>query len=158
MGMHNYGFLLDENVVRLKQHFPKSRAKTVYDYSLEGKPDARVIKTAGDEGLIIVTADGQYPEFFRKIGTERRGGAHLYGLVQIVPTDIERQKRLFPLREVESRMRLDGKIVTWTMVALYNLCVRVDEGRRVTVLRLPPCPCNNQQDRDAAEKIFGPVQ
>ena len=76
MGMHNYGFLLDENVVKLKSLFPRNRAKTVHDYSLDGKEDAKVIKTAGDEGLIIVTADAQYPEFFRTVAKTGRSGRH----------------------------------------------------------------------------------
>lgn len=158
MGMHNYGFLLDENVVKLKSLFPRNRAKTVHDFDLNGEADAKVIKKAGDEGLIIVTADAQYPEFFRNVASMGRSSRHLYGLVLIVPTDLERQKRLFPLSEIESRLRLNGaKNISWPIVSTYNLLVRVEERRRVTVQRLPPCPCQDGSERAQADKYLGPL-
>ena len=156
MGMHNYGFLLDENVVKLKSLFPRNRAKTVHDYKLDGEPDSKVIKVAGDEGLIIVTADAQYPEFFRKIAHSGGSKQHLYGLVLIVPTDLERQKRLFPLNEIENRLRLNEvKNISWPIVSGYNLLVRVEEGRRVTVQRLPPCPAKTDPSEFSQTNTLG---
>jgi hypothetical protein len=156
--MHTFGFLLDENVAKLKHLFPRNRAKTVHDYQLGGESDQNVIKTAGDQRLIVVTSDAQYPEFFRRVSMSRKSGRHLYGLVIIAPIDIEQQRRLFPLGEIENRMRLNSENITWPMVSTYNLLVRVAEGRRVNIERLPPCPCQDASERAVADKYLGPVK
>jgi hypothetical protein len=157
MGNFKYGFLLDENVVALQSLFPKGRAKTVNDFSLAGKADSEVIKKAGEEAFIVVTSDAQYIEFFRQISASNSQGRHIHGLVIVTPTDFEKQKRLFPIAEIEKKMTLNGMKMNWQIVSEYNLLVRVEENRRVTTLRLPLCPCADSETRKQADKVFGKV-
>jgi|SRR4029077_6867054 hypothetical protein len=111
-----YRFLLDRDVSKSASLFPVKRTRTIAQVDLpENATDFQIVQKVWDLRLTIVTANGD--DFVREINsflnqTKRVDCHEMFGLV-ILPNGYENHRRLLP--EIEQKLRLDGKKVTWTV-------------------------------------------
>lgn len=141
MAAVTYAFLCDENAMHLAELFPAGRAKTVADFGMLGASDPEVMRKADDDRRILVSSNrDDFKELFVKHAAQggRKKCTDLYGLV-LFAGEKGAQLRI-PIRELGSRLRLDGKRIGWSDVHYQNLLVRVMADGRVRVERLPRCP------------------
>lgn len=122
-GLHQYGFLLDNDVAKVAACLPKKRVKTLADVGLsEDASDAAIVKEAWRRGLTIIT--GNAKDFVREIenfqGQTSRTNCHeMWGLVAL-PNGYELQKRI--LESFDERLRKAG--LRWADVADGNYLIR----------------------------------
>ena len=144
-----YRFLLDEDVKGLLPLFPPKRVKTTADLDLPtNASDAAIVKAAWRRGFTIVTANtrdfNREVEAFLTTGPKRRCRC-LWGLVLLPSGTIQRQL-LKRLRNLERRLQLDGKSVTWRDVQANHYRVTVYGDRSVKVSKLPRCAYHRKKD------------
>ncbi len=138
--MKPYKFLLDRDVSKAAYLFPRRRARTVADVGLsETAKDAAIVEKAWELEATIVTSNGD--DFLREVRkflrrTKRKDCHDLFGLV-ILPNKFEIQRRT--LAELGSRLRFNGKKITWDDIWQNNLCVRVVAVGNPEITQLPRC-------------------
>jgi hypothetical protein len=96
--MRGYKFLLDRDVQKAKDCFPRKRVFTAEKAGLsEDAPDSAVVRRAFDLDAIIVTANGE--DFFREIiDFQRKSKSSAYGCREmhcliVLSSGIEAQRR-----------------------------------------------------------------
>lgn len=135
-----FGFLLDRDVSKAASLFPPRRTRTIAQAGLpENATDREIVEKAWKLGRTIVTRNGF--EFVREIEkflseTKRTDCHDMFGLV-ILPNGCESQKRLLP--ELEKKLWLDRKKITWSDVADLDCCVRVKKIGNPEVTRFERC-------------------
>jgi hypothetical protein len=144
-----YHFLLDEDVKGLRSLFPPKRVKTTADVGLPtNASDAAIVKAAWRRALIIVTANtvdfNREVEGFLTTGQKRRCRC-LWGLVLLPSGTIQRQL-LKRFGNLEKRLRLDGKAVTWRDVLFNHYRVTVHGDGSVKVSKLRRCAYHRKKD------------
>jgi hypothetical protein len=137
-----YAFLIDECVLGCAKYFPPGRAITADKVGLLSSSDRKVVEKTDEMGCIVVTNNTRdYREEFKRYA--EAGGKNvctdLYGLL-IIPNDAKDWKRVFPISDLEKRLRLNGRRIRWRDVFECNLCVKVEATGRVSVEELPRCP------------------
>ena len=141
MAAVTYAFLCDENAMHLAPLFPAGRAKTVADFGMLGASDPEVLAMADRDRRILVTSNrDDFKDLY--VAHAAKGGKRkctdLYGLV-LFSGEKSAQLRL-SMRQIASKLRLDGKRVGWEAIPEENLLVRVMADGKVRVERLPRCP------------------
>jgi hypothetical protein len=138
--MLKYGFLFDRDVSKASSLFPASRVRTVAEAGLpDDATDAAIVRKAWELRLTVVTANGDdfVSEFNEFLSQTKRTDCHdMFGLV-ILPNGYENQRR--SLKGIEKKLRLDGRRVTWAVVADKDCCVRVKKEGNPEVTRFPRC-------------------
>jgi len=112
-----YRFLLDRDVSKSPSLFPAKRARTIAQVDLpDNTTDPQIVRKAWDLRLTTVTSNGDHfvREITKFLNQTRQVDCHeMYGLV-ILLNGYEIHRRLLP--EIEEKLRLGGKKVTWAEV------------------------------------------
>jgi hypothetical protein len=140
--MSSYRFLLDRDVQKAKNCFPRKRAITAAEAGLaDDAPDSVVVERAFDLGAIIVTANGD--DFFREVIKFQRktkrtadGCREMNGLV-VLSSGFEVQRR--QIARALERMYFGSDKIDWADVWNENYYVRLKDGGRAEVNLLPRC-------------------
>lgn len=147
--MITYKFLFDNNCEKAAVFFPKRRIVTLKQAGLNPKAtDRKIVEIASENQWIIVTANGDdfVSEINRYLKETKKSDCHdLSGLV-ILPSDHEVQRHA--LRDVEGKLRLNGKQIKWKDVWELDCCVRVTKTR-VHVIRFERCFYCRKNDNKA---------
>ncbi|MGA2085783.1 MAG: hypothetical protein ABSG60_09720 [Terracidiphilus sp.] len=132
--MSDYRFLIDNDSLSSARYFPKRRIVTFHQAGLEpSAPDVAIVVKAYEFGCIIVSANGPHfeAEMRKFLATTKRKDCHdLYGLV-IIPNQAAIQDRVLP--KLATKLRLEGKRISWDDVWRKNLLVRVRSDGVVNV-------------------------
>lgn len=107
-----------------------------------GAPDPKVVRRSDELRCTVVTNDKRdYRDEFRRYVEfgGKRICTDLFGLL-IIPNNASDWEHVFPINQLEKRLRLHGEPVTWREVYVRNLYVKVEARGKVIVEELPRCP------------------
>jgi hypothetical protein len=128
--MSVYKFLFDNNCEKAALLFPKRRTVTLKQAGVSPKAtDREIVEIACENQWIIVTVNGDdfVSEINRYLKQTKKTECHdLSGLV-ILPNGHELQRQA--LRNIEDKLILDGKHISWKEVWKLDCRVRVTKTR-----------------------------
>lgn len=142
--MSHFKFLLDESVKHLARRFPAKRVFTLESLALpRDAPDDDILDVASIRNCLLVVSNRR--DFLPKIrayvakSTKKAGGCRrVPGLIVFVPNEEHAQVRL--LRNLERRLKFEGRKITYKDVHDRDLLVQIEASGAVKIARLPRCP------------------
>ena len=149
--MAHFKFMLDRGVNHLKDCFPSKRVVSTETLALRSTlPDDEIIEYASTERYLLVASNRR--DFLRdakqhvaQSSKKQYGCCRVPGMVLLVPNDEITQRRV--LKGLESRLRFEGKSISFNDVHDRDLIVTIEASGKVTISRLPRCPhCKYDDD------------
>ena len=149
--MAHFKFMLDRGVNHLKDCFPSKRVVSTETLGLRSTlPDEEIVEYASTEGYLLVASNRR--DFLRdakrhvaQSSKKQFGCCSVPGMILLVPNDKITQRRA--LKGLESRLRFEGKRISYSDVHDRDLVVMIEASGKATVSRLPRCPhCKYNDD------------
>lgn len=151
--MAHFKFMLDRGVSHLKDCFPPKRVVTTETLGLRSTlPDEEIIEYASKNGHLLVASNRRdflhgANRFVAQSSKKQFGCCRVPGMILLVPNDEITQRRV--LRGLESRLRFEGKQMSYGDVHDRDLVVLIDASGAVTISRLRRCPHCKYDDEES---------
>ena len=143
--------MLDRGVKHLKDCFPPKQVVTTETLGLRSTlPDEAIIEYASEKSYLLVASNRR--DFLRDAKryvaqSSKKSCCRVPGMILLVPNDEITQRRV--LKRLESRLRFEGKQITYRDVHDRDLVVMIEGAGTVTVSRLPRCPRCKYDDEES---------
>jgi hypothetical protein len=151
VAMAHFKFMLDRGVSHLLDCFPTKRVVSTETLGLRSNlSDDEILTYASERGYLIVASNRRDFLLYAKrhvaqSSKKQFGCCRIPGMILLVPNEEIAQRRV--LKGIESRLRFNGKAISFTDVHDQDLLVSVEATGRVSVSRLPRCPhCTHYTD------------
>jgi hypothetical protein len=142
--MAHFKFMLDRGVNHLLDCFPAKRVVSTETVGMRSNlPDDEVVAYASLHGHLLVASNRR--DFVRAAeihvahsSKKPSGCCRVPGLMLLVPDSEIIQRRV--LKGIESRLKFEGKTITFKDVRERDLLVTVEATGECRISRLPRCP------------------
>ena len=148
--------MLDRGVNHLRASFPSKRVVSTETLGLRSTlPDDEIIEHASTRGYLLVASNRRdflrdAERYVKQSSKKQFGRCRVHGMILLVPNDEITQRRV--LERLESRLKFEGKPITYGDVHDRDLVVVVEASGKATVSRLPQCPHCKYDDDDSGRK------
>jgi hypothetical protein len=150
--MAHFKFMLDRGVNHLRDCFSSKRVVSTETLGLRSNlADEEIIEHAAIKGYLLVASNRRdflrdAKRYIAQSSKKPYGCRRVPGMILLVPNEEITQRRV--LKDLESRLRFEGKRISYADIHDRDLVVVVEATGKPTVSRLPRCPHCNYDDDD----------
>jgi hypothetical protein len=136
--------MLDRGVNHLRDCFSSKRVVSTETLGLRSNlPDEEIIEHAAINGHLLVASNRRdflrdAKRYIAQSSKKPYGCRRVPGMILLVPNDEITQRRV--LKDLESRLRFEGKRISYADVHDRDLVVVVEASGKAIVSKLPRCP------------------